>query len=96
MTFLFRRDVKVPKKDIIKMFVRAKAVRASTHPNSPWVVDADLVKTHELRGKFADFLISPANVGICTVLNYLEVAKCWESSFYMYRCEVSILNKFSV
>ena len=59
---MIRRSIKVPMKDVIKLFIRTKAVRASTHPNSPWVVDADLVKAYELRGKFADFLISPAKV----------------------------------
>ena len=56
----FRRTVKAPSKDMVKLFIRGFALR---HQNaSPWVVQADMLKKYNIPNKFADFLCSPSKV----------------------------------
>ena len=60
----FRRTERPPSKDLVRLFIRAYAVRSGSTSTSPWVVDEPLVKKYALPSKFADFLLSPSKVGI--------------------------------
>ncbi|KAK3608522.1 hypothetical protein CHS0354_010377 [Potamilus streckersoni] len=50
---------KPPSKELLRLFIRSHALRAGQNPNSPWIVDDELVKKHGLPSKFASFLLSP-------------------------------------
>ncbi|ELT91900.1 hypothetical protein CAPTEDRAFT_216422 [Capitella teleta] len=52
---------KPPTVDLVKMFIRAKAVRGG-NANSRWVVEESLAKEHLLQNKFADFFVSPTKM----------------------------------
>lgn len=56
------RCEKPPSKDLVRLFIRAHAVRTGSTNSSPWVVDDHLVKRHALPSKFADFLLSPSKM----------------------------------
>ncbi|KAL3841380.1 hypothetical protein ACJMK2_019534 [Sinanodonta woodiana] len=53
------RGEKPPSKELLRLFIRSHALRAGQNPNSPWIVDDELVKKHGLTSKFASFLLSP-------------------------------------
>ncbi|XP_077978529.1 LOW QUALITY PROTEIN: tyrosine-protein kinase BAZ1B-like [Glandiceps talaboti] len=57
-----KRVNRTPNKDLIKLFIRAHAVRAGTNPNSPWIVEDVLVKKYSLPSKFAELLLAPKKV----------------------------------
>ncbi|KAL5007746.1 hypothetical protein ScPMuIL_016552 [Solemya velum] len=58
---MLRAD-KPPSKELIRLFIRAHAVRSGQAPTSPWVVDESLVKKYSLPSKYADFLLSPVKM----------------------------------
>ena len=62
--FAYRRALRPPSKELVKMFIRARAVRGGYNFNSPWVVEETLVKKYSLPSKFADFFVSPAKVKV--------------------------------
>ncbi|XP_067654301.1 tyrosine-protein kinase BAZ1B-like [Haliotis asinina] len=51
-----------PSKELLRLFIRASALRVGTTSTSPWVVNDALVKKYSLPSKFADFLVSPAKM----------------------------------
>ena len=42
------RKVRVPNKDLLKLFIRAHALRSSFLDNCPWIVDESFVRKHSL------------------------------------------------
>ena len=42
------REQRVPNKDLVKLFIRAHALRSNSLVNSPWVVDENFVRKHSL------------------------------------------------
>jgi len=42
------REVRVPNKDLVKLFIRAHALRSSGLVNCPWIVDENFVRKHSL------------------------------------------------
>ncbi|XP_021346334.1 tyrosine-protein kinase BAZ1B-like isoform X2 [Mizuhopecten yessoensis] len=50
---------KVPSKELLRLFIRANALRVGQNQTSPWVVDDSHVKEFGLPNKFAHFLLSP-------------------------------------
>jgi len=55
-----------PSKELIKLFIRAFAIRGGFQQNSPWSVQEDLVTKYSIPSKFADFLVSTSKVCIAT------------------------------
>ncbi|XP_046339571.1 tyrosine-protein kinase BAZ1B-like [Haliotis rufescens] len=51
-----------PSKELLRLFIRASALRVGTTSTSPWVVNDALVNKYSLPSKFADFLVSPAKM----------------------------------
>ena len=58
----FSRSVPPPDKDLVRLFIRAYAVRAVSNPASPWVVDDVMVMKHALSSRLCDLSISPITV----------------------------------
>jgi hypothetical protein len=48
-----------PNKDMLRLYIKANALRSGSQQNSPWVVDTPLVKKYSLPSRFADFFVSP-------------------------------------
>jgi len=42
------REQRVPNKDLVKLFIRARALRSNFLVNSPWIVDENFVRKHSL------------------------------------------------
>ena len=42
------REVRVPNKDLVKLFIRAHALRSNSLVNCPWIVDENFVRKHSL------------------------------------------------
>ncbi|KAK3101036.1 hypothetical protein FSP39_000430 [Pinctada imbricata] len=57
-----QREEKAPSKELIRLFIRAYAIRAGQNAAGPWIVDEDKVKEFNLPSKFADFLLSPVKM----------------------------------
>ncbi|XP_013403030.1 tyrosine-protein kinase BAZ1B [Lingula anatina] len=51
------RTTKPPSKELLRLFIRAHAVRMGPNQTGPWVVDEEMVKRHSLPGKFNDFFL---------------------------------------
>ncbi|KAK2190073.1 hypothetical protein NP493_90g03009 [Ridgeia piscesae] len=51
-----------PSKELIKLFIRAFAIRGGFQQNSPWSVQEDLVTKYSIPSKFADFLVSTSKM----------------------------------
>ena len=58
----YRRDVRPPAKDLIKLFIRSFGLRFGANGLGPWVVSEEYVKKYSLPSKYADFLLSPSKV----------------------------------
>ncbi|XP_074660006.1 tyrosine-protein kinase BAZ1B-like [Tubulanus polymorphus] len=53
------RTARAPSKELLRLFIRANAVRYGVGSSSPWVVDEAYVKKYSIPNKFADFMVSP-------------------------------------
>jgi len=42
------REMRVPNKDLVKLFIRAHALRSNSLVNSPWIVEENFVRKHSL------------------------------------------------
>ncbi|XP_064634719.1 tyrosine-protein kinase BAZ1B-like [Lineus longissimus] len=51
-----------PSKDVMRLFIRANAVRFGVQSSSPWLVDEVLVKKYNIPSKFPDCQVSPQKV----------------------------------
>jgi len=57
------REVRVPNKDLVKLFIRAHALRSSGLVNCPWIVDENFVRKHSLPP-----VIYPSPQKVCVLL----------------------------
>lgn len=65
------RTERPPTKEIMRYFIRHKALRLGMGESSPWVVEDELVKKFNLPSKLSDFLLHPHKVQRCSpVLNF--------------------------
>lgn len=56
------RTERPPTKEIMRYFIRHKALRLGMGESSPWVVEEELVKKFNLPSKLSDFLLHPHKV----------------------------------
>lgn len=56
------RTERPPTKEIMRYFIRHKALRLGMGESSPWVVEDELVKKFNLPSKLSDFLLHPHKV----------------------------------
>lgn len=56
------RTERPPTKEIMRYFIRHKALRLGMGESSPWVVEDELVKKFSLPSKLSDFLLHPHKV----------------------------------
>lgn len=56
------RTERPPTKEIMRYFIRHKALRLGMGESSPWVVEEELVKKFSLPSKLSDFLLHPHKV----------------------------------
>lgn len=60
------RTERPPTKEIMRYFIRHKALRLGMGESSPWVVEDELVKKFNLPSKLSDFLLHPHKVQRCS------------------------------
>lgn len=79
------RTERPPTKEIMRYFIRHKALRLGMGESSPWVVEDDLVKKFSLPSKLSDFLLHPHKVRrFLSCLKYQSLLKMVLLGFNSY------------